>query len=346
MANIRDVAAVAGVSRSTVSLVLNNSPLVKAETREHVLQVIKEMNYVPNNNARSLSNKVMNSLGVIILSEQVDLELDGFKREPGLYSSGILNGISCGLADTDYSVVIERYSYKKSGGELPKLIRNRRVDGAFVIGSLYNREFVEKMKASGIPFCVVGVGLQGTEFDVVWASPEEGVYLCVEHLVEEGHQKIALINCPETFVSHDDRVHGMELAERKLGIRCDRELMVSTESNTGEGGYLAIRKLWEAGHRPDAIVAANASIALGIMRYFHEQNVQVPDDVSVTAYEDNALCSYAYPGLTAVNTQKELCGIKATEVMLERLADPDRPYTIVKIDPYLVKRASVKDRKK
>lgn len=344
MATIREVAAVAGVSRSTVSLVLNDSPLVKAETREHVLSVIREMKYVPNNNARSLSNKIMNSLGVIILSEQGSDEPDGFKREPGLYSSGILAGISDGLADTDYSVVIERYNYKKSGGELPKLIRTRRVDGAFVIGSLYDREFIEKMKQSGIPFCVVGVGLTGTEYDVVWASPEEGVFLSVKHLMEEGHRNLCLVNCPETFISHEDRVRGIREAEDKLGLKFDWNMSVSTETNSGEGGYRAIQKLWEDGYRPDGIVTANAAIALGIMRYFHECGVRVPEDVSIVAYEDNALCCYAYPGLTAVNTQKKLCGIKAAQVMLDRLECADRPYSIVKVEPYLIKRSSVKTR--
>ena len=84
----------------------------RAETREHVLEVIKQLNYVPNNNARSLSNKMMNSLGVIILSEHEASRSYDFQFDTGLFSQGILNGISQRISDTDYSVVIEHYSPK------------------------------------------------------------------------------------------------------------------------------------------------------------------------------------------------------------------------------------------
>lgn len=344
MANIREVAAIAGVSRSTVSLVLNNSPLVKAETRERVLDVIKELNYIPNNNARGLSNNVMNSLGVIVLSEHEASKSYDFQYDTGLYSTNILTGISSRLADTDYSVVIEHYSQRAAGGELPKLIRNRRVDGAFIVGGLYDQGFIDRMKETGIPFVIIGVGTDEAECDSVWADPGEGVFLSLSYLMKMGHSRIAYINCPKNFRSNYARVSGIERSVKELGMKFDPAWLVNSDHNSGAGGYQAMKTLWESGARPDSVVMANAPIAMGAMRYLYEQKLRVPDDISIVAYEDNVLCGYAVPALTTINIQKEYMGERAAEMLLERLANPAKPWEVVRAKPYLVERDSVSRR--
>ena len=344
MATIRDVAAKANVSRSTVSLVLNDSPLVKKETREHVQKVIEELNYVPNNNARSLSNKVMNSLGMIVLSEHEASRSYDFQYDTGLFSQSILNGISQRLSDTDYNVIIEHYSPGVVGNELPKLIRSRRVDGAFIVGSMYDRDFINRMKAAGIPFVIVGAGTEESECDSVWADVSEGSYLSVEYLVRTGHRKICYLNCPRTFRSNYARVSGVERSVNAMGLDFNYDWIVNCSRISGEGGYLAMKQLWESGARPDSMITANAPIAMGAMRYLHEQNVRVPEDISVIAYEDNVLCGYSIPALTAVNIQKECMGETAAEVLLKRLAEPGKPWEVTKIRPYLVERDSVRSR--
>ncbi len=339
MATIREVAALAGVSRSTVSLVINNSPLVKAETREKVLDVIKELNYVPNNNARSLSNKVMNALGIIILSEHESSNSYDFQYETGLYSLDVQRGISARLANTDYSVIIEHYNVRETNKELPKLIRNRRVDGAFVVGGFYDRDFYEKMKATGIPFVVIGK--EQADTDCVWVDSGEGAALGLKYLWESGHRKLAYINCPTSFDSNALRTRGIERFVQETGADFNWDWMKNAERNSGEGGYLAMKELWEAGARPDGIVGANAPITTGAMRYLYEQGLRIPDQVSVVAYEDNILCGYAVPALTTVNIRKEYMGEQAAEMMLERLARPRRPREALKVQPYLVERNSV-----
>ena len=341
MTTIRDVAAVANVSRSTVSLVLNNSPLVKKETREHVLEVIREMNYVPNNNARSLSNKVMNSLGVIILSEHGASRSYDFQSDTGLFSQGILNGISQRISDTDYNVNIEHYSPDTAGGRLPKLICNRRVDGAFVVGGMYDRDFIRQVKAAGIPFVIVGAGTEELECDSVWSDVEEGIRLSMKHLAENGHTRICYLNSPKNYRSNYARSSGVRQSAGALGLDFNDDWLVSCSCNSGQGGYQAMKALWESGARPDGMIAANPPIAMGAMRYLYEQGVTVPKDISVIAYEDNVLCGYSIPALTAVNIQKECMGETAAEMLLKRLEEPERPWEVQRIASYLVERDSV-----
>lgn len=340
--NIREVATAAGVSRSTVSLVLNDSTLVKKETRERVLEVIQQLGYVPNDNARSLSNRKMNSLGVVILSEHERSRSYDFQYATGLYSASVLNGISAGLSDTDYNLVIEYYTQESAAGELPKVVCKRRVDGVFVVGSPYNREFIAKMKAADIPFVTIGIGMKEEENDSVWADPGKGVYLGFKHMLEMGHTRIAYLNCPKRFSSNYFRAKGIEKNAQELGLEFNYDWLINCHSNNGEGGYQAMKKLWESGARPSGVIGANAAIAVGAMRYLFEQSVYVPKDISFMVYEDNVLCGYMVPALTAVNIQKECMGEKAVEMMLERLASPDKPYMSTEVLPYLVERGSIR----
>ena len=148
MPTIEDVARRAGVSRSTVSLVINHSPKVKAETRELVEKVISEINYVPNSNARGLSARVTNNLGVVFMQDylpgtQISYDND---QHIGLCSFNISNGIMAGLAGTDYGVITERFCSIAAPDELPRMIREKRVDGVFVVGLPFSEQFLPNLQ--------------------------------------------------------------------------------------------------------------------------------------------------------------------------------------------------------
>ncbi len=341
MVTIRDVAERAGVSRSTVSLVLNKSPLVKEETRALVLAVIKEMNYVPNNNARGLSNKTMNSLGVIIMNESQPSNSYNFDNHSGLCAYNISNGIMSGLADTDYGIITEAFCSVAEPDRLPKIIGNRRVDGAFIVGSPYAPELVANMKKTGIPFVLVGVNSYEQDADSVLADPGEGSALAIRYLVETGHKRICFLNCPTRFRSYYVRKHGVEQLVKELGVEYNPEWFLSCEHNQGASAYKTMTAFLDTGARPDAIVAANAPLALGAMRRLHELGIRVPEDVSIIPYEDSVLCGYAVPALTAINIQKEKLGQLAAKLLLERMKDPDRPYQKIVVPPYMTFRDSV-----
>ncbi len=351
MITIREIAAIAGVSRSTVSLVINNSPLVKPETRERVLQVIRDTGYVPNNNARNLNWHTTRSLGIVILSDQQRTNEYNFSNSVGLFSLNVMDGISSRLADTEYSVIIEYFSHDAPSEEvcgihtpqsmrLPKLLRERKVDGAFIVGGYCEDGFLRSCLDTGIPLVAVGVNPPEAACDTVISDSENATYDAFRLLYERGRRRLALMNCPRLFGSSAMRLAGMRRFCAEYRLPFDEANVLYALHNNGESAYNAIRDVWEKGLRFDGLVAANPQAALGIMRYLSEQHVRIPQDISIIAYEDNALCGYAIPPLTAINIQKEKMGVQAAEMLLSRLENPGQAAQEFVMPHYTVMRSS------
>ena len=343
MATIRDVAKIAGLSRSTISLVLNNSPLVKEETRQKVLEVIKETDFVPNSSARSLSSKVMYSLGIIVLLSKVSQNKDyEYTHEAMLYSRDIISGISSVLAGSKYKVLEELFCTQEAKGDLPKLVKNRLIDGALIVGTLYDESFIDIMLSWNPSIIVVG-GQKERKVDSVNPDPGKGIELAAEKLVETGHRGICLVNAPRIFRSSIDRQMALEKIQKKSPTDIAWS-SVHAPFNSGKGGYLATNELYGLGKQFDGIIAGNTMIAMGILRYLYERKIRVPDDVSIIAYEDSILSGYSYPAMSAINVQKEYMGEIAASMLLERLEKPNKEITNIVVDPFLVSRDSVRDR--
>lgn len=337
-----DVAKKANVSKSTVSLVVNNIPSVKMETRQRVLEAIEELGYVPNFNARGLTTKKTNSIGVLITPEaNADEEPFDFYHETEIYPNDILAGIPDGLVNTDYGLVIERYYAKDvTSPPPPKMISQRRVDGVIIIYGLYNRELEQMVLDSGIPAVIVGG--RHEVFDNIAADTEEGIYIATERLISAGLKKLCYINCPVSFRSNQHRRNGFYRAISEYHLCQEDQRIINTEWNTGKGGYEAIKSLLASGYMPDGIVAAHDSIALGIMRYLYEQGIRIPEDVSIISYENSVLSGHATPALTSVDIKKKARGKAAAELLLQRLEQPTMPRKTVVFAPAIVNRDSVK----
>ena len=348
MATINDVAERAGVSRSTVSLVLNKSPLVKQETRERVERVIAEMNYVPNSNARGLSSKVTNNIGVIFMQDYMlgapgKISYDN-DQHIGLFSFNVSNGVMAGLQDTLYGVITERFCSVAEPDELPRAVREKRVDGVIIVGTPYSAQFVDNMKKTGIPFVITGIGSWEDTVDSIYADPGEGTEMAVRELLATGHRKICLLNCATRLRSHELRRQGFLRAMEAAGVELMDEWNICSDLNNGKSAREAFQRFWEAGNRPDGIVSANGQSATGIMSYLYEIGVRIPEEISIISYEDSSICGYAAPALTSVNTQKEELGKTAAKCLIERIQNPDKELEMRVIHPYMVRRDSVKAR--
>ena len=339
MVTIIDVANYAGVSKTTVSAALNNGPHVKEETRRKVEEAVKTLGYVCNNNARGLRKRETKCLGVIVAVETRDIHTYEFNFEVGQFGYAVANGIPDGLVDSDYGLITEQYCPSEMAGELPSIIKNARVDGVFLIGSLFDEEFLRKLHDLKLPAVCVGTGY--ASIDCVYPDVARGMYLQVEELVRSGAQRIAMVNCPPEFANAKKRIAGWKQAVADLGDRLRETWEIQCRTNTGEGGYLATKALWESGARPDGLVTAHEAIALGAMRYLHEQGIRVPEDISVTSYETSVLGGYSIPPLTSVNVKKEEMGAIAARMLLDRIEHPEAPLQKCVITPELVARGSV-----
>ena len=274
-------------------------------------------------------------------STQVSYDND---QHIGLCSFNISNGIMAGLIGTDYGVITERFCSVAEPDQLPRVIREKRVDGVFIVGMPYSDRFIANMKKTGLPFVLVGVGSFEKDVDSFYADPEEGTELAVRELLETGHRKICLMNCSTELRSHGWRTRGYRSALEEYGIPYKEEWNLNGRSNNGVSAYNAFKEFWEAGNRPDAVVTANGQSASGIMTYLYQNGIKVPDDISIISYEDSSICGYATPALTSVNIRKEELGYQAAQGLIMRIQNRKKEVELSTLSPYLVRRQSVKAR--
>ncbi len=338
---IIDVAKRAGVSKTTVSAVLCEKKGIKPETRDRVMEAIKELHYVPNFNARNFVRRRTNILGALVLAKNPERPNYRFERETGLFSQTVINGITSRLTHTGYGLITEMHDPRSP--ELPQMVRDSRVDGMFIIGSVGADVEIKKMLGGrDIPVAVLGSIVEG--YDSFSADIEEAFYIAVKRLTDSGHKNIGLINCAMRFPSYTDRINGYRRALNEAGIEADDTMIVYTERNTGEAGMTATAELLArtSENLPDALVCANISATMGAMRYLYSRSLRVPDDISVIGHDDSVLYGYSAPGITAMNIRKEEMGGMGAEVMLRRIDGDisDQPLTVL-VKPYLVERESV-----
>lgn len=338
---IIDVAQKAGVSKSTVSLVLQDSASISPETKKKVRQAVGELGYVPNMSARSLITRRTNNIGIIIIAaQQPNLSYD-FDMGHHLYQSDILDGIPPKMENTEYGLLLEQYcvSTLDMTGNLPNCIQNKRVDGVIFLGGLFSDAFIKSLKATGIPVAVVGSSNEN--FDCVITDHYRSAFEMTERLLNTGHKRICFLDCPTRYSSYLSHKQGFETC--LLQNRDDSVLSwyVNSLRNTGQSGYEALKDLWQQGIRPDAVIGANGMIMMGAVRFLAETGVRLPQDISLIVHEDSILTSYAVPPISGMNVQKELMGGKACELLLQRLEDPTLARRCLITPSYYVDRGSV-----
>lgn len=345
MVTIWDVAEKAGVSKSTVSLVLNDSPRVKAETREKVLHAINVLKYVPNNNARNLQRRNNNSIGIIhiLRTNRNRNERYGWDHGLELFSRDVEDGIFEAIMenDSDMSVLIEHFNILEKANEKPRILRECRVDGAILIGGFDKSSELRYIEGIDVPTVLVTSPLETIGIDMVMHDPAEGFRIAYKKLLETGHKRICLLNIPKSYRVWARRIEGAQQAAHEMGCELCEDLIVSVEHNTARYAYKAMSQLIRSGAKFDAVLAADNELAMGALRSFHEHGIRVPQDVSMICYEDSTLCGNLSPALTAVNIRKDVIGHHALQCLLERLEDPKAQTKAITVEPYLVMRDSV-----
>ncbi|MFC5466113.1 LacI family DNA-binding transcriptional regulator [Lederbergia graminis] len=339
MVTIWDVAKDCNVSKSTVSLVINNSDAVKLETKLKVLESIKKLGYVPNMAARELQTKVKNILGMVFLVNEATQKSYSFDSVTETLFYDIFTGISSHLKDTDYGLLSERYAADGSEN-LPNLIKNKRVDGVFIIGGLFHDEFIQQLQEQKIPAVIVGRLVPGV--DSVAPNVTNAIYLGTKHLLETGHRNIVFINGPEKAQASKGKLTGFNKALAEFERDVDSAVVFT--DYTGNAGFRAMRELWDSGKHPDAVIAASDGIAVGAMRYLYEQKIRIPEDISIIGYEQSIISEHAIPALTTMDINKELMGQKASEMLMHRIQNPDGNIVHHTFETSIVLRDSVKNR--
>jgi LacI family transcriptional regulator len=319
MSTIKDVAALAGISYTTVSHVLNKTRPVSEEVRLKVEAAIEALDYVPSAVARSLKAKSTLTIGLLI-PNGVNPYFAELAR--GIEDYCERNGFCVILCNSDDNPDKQR-SYLR-------LLLEKRVDGLIVSSVGSDAAMTQGLAAVRTPMVVVDRDLEGVSADLVRIDHEMGGFLATSHLIEQGHRHIACICGPAQTSVAQMRLAGYRRAMQGAQLDVPDQWVVESDF-TSPGGYQAAVGLLD-GTRPTAIFAGNDMIGIGVLRAAAERNIRVPSDLSVIGFDDIQMSRYVYPALTTVGQSILQLGEMAAEVLLRRIAGP----TVVAVEQRIV----------
>ncbi|MBI5652630.1 MAG: LacI family DNA-binding transcriptional regulator [Chloroflexi bacterium] len=305
--SIKDIAKSAGVSHSTVSRALADSPLIAERTRARIHRLAQKRGYTPNAIARGLVTQHTRALGVVVTSIA-----DPFVAE-------VVRGIEEIAADNGYRVFLGT-SHDEPAREvnLVKALREWRVDGVIVASSRVGALYQPHLKEIGAPIVLINnQGQAGARaIHSIAMDDSAGGELATRYLIEQGHRVIAYLGGPADRASHRDRLNGYKRALRVAKIAFD-----PARVQTGNGKVEAGERVGEllARAKPTAIFCYNDITAIGALHALKQRGVRVPQDISLVGYDDILLASYVDPPLTTIHQPKDEMGRTAMRMLLDLL---------------------------
>lgn len=304
MATIIDVAKLAGVSRSTVSRVLNNSPRVDQETRIKVFNAIEQLNYEPNLAARNLRRQETKLIAVLV----PDISNPFFSRlVEGMEETALKNGYKIILCITGGNSEREL--------QYIRLIEKKQVDGIILTALRNSFETIMPYLEFG-PIVFANEYLDGDALPSVAIDNVASSKMVIEHFFELGHRRIAFINGPEHIIICRDRKNGYVQALETCGLPVDHELMKEGDYTT-EGGFRCAEELLQLKPRPTAIFAANDTMAVGVIKAIQKNGLSVPEDIAVAGFDNNPYSTLVEPNLTTVDQPTNEMGAEAAQLLLK-----------------------------
>jgi DNA-binding LacI/PurR family transcriptional regulator len=328
---LEQVAALAGVSRATVSRVVNGSTRVRPEARAQVERVVAKLGYVPNRAARSLVTRRADSIALVVSEPQAR-----FFSEP--FFAGIVRGVSAALAETDVQLLLLIAQDLPHRGRLERYVLGGHVDGV-LLASLHGDDPLPGiLERAGIPAVLFGRPTGATPASYVDADNRGGARAAVTHLARQGRRRIATVTGPLDMGAGVDRLDGYRDGLAAAGLAGAGELVEAGDFSE-ESGALAMARLLQRAPGVDAVFAASDLMAAGALRALRSAGRRVPEDVAVVGFEDSAIAAYAQPPLTTVRQPIEEMGRQATRLLLARAAGEATGMHLI-LDVELVVRAS------
>lgn len=328
---IKDIARLAGVTHSTVSRSLNDSPLVSRQTKDRIQKIAAEQGYSPNTFARRLVTKKSHTLGVFFLSRDEIQFMENFGTQ-------FLDGIAQRSNQRDYDLLFFTMTRDRSNEKsYMRLCREKHVEGVIFIGMTSDDPHLDEIAESQIPVCVIDYPVEGPRVGYVTSDNDKGVRLALDHLHALGHRDIGFLAGPKVSSVAMDREATYCDWMRDKGLAANLRIWRGNFTKSS-GAVQAVSLLAEA-TRPTALLAANDFMALGVLKACRERGVKVPGDLSLVGYDNAIAGEYTDPGLTTVAQNAVAMGASAVDFLFDCISGATTPATI-RIDPALVVRES------
>jgi LacI family transcriptional regulator len=330
----QDVARLAGVSRTTVSFVLNNvtDMRISEETRQKVLEAARLLNYHPDAVARRMVTGQTRVLGFVLRQSPEQAFAD-------LFLPQVLNGLSQAAARQGYQVLFEPIPPDQPNTMYARLVNERHVDGIILSGPRFDDEDLLHLHREGAALVLIG-RLPDVEIPYVDVDNIGGARMATEYLIRKGHRRIGLItNAPLSYTASAERLAGYRQALEAAGLPFD-ETLVRCGNFTPQSGYQAMTDLLQVRPLPTAVFVASDTVALGALQAIRHAGLQIPTDISLIGFDDIPLAGFLDPPLTTVHLPAFNLGWEAAEMLLQRLQTEEASPLYRLLATHLVERES------
>jgi len=311
---IKDIAKQAGVSHTTVSRALHNSPLISEKTTHRILKIATDLGYHPSFAARSLKTNRSQALGVIV----------SHIADP--FFSEILQGIDEVAQSNEYSLFIAAAQYDPEREQaIIQTMREHRVDGVILCSPRFTPEQSYQLQSYDIP--IVAINNQATvdfRYSIYHDDVDGGRQAC-EHLLQLGHIRIAYLGDASSGRTTQERLSGFRQVMVEAGYAIRPEFIHHVSGNSPIQGLEAVEYFINLPIRPTALICYNDMMAVGVVKGLRLAGVQVPTDISVTGFDNILYSDYTYPPLTTIDQPKRFLGAEAARMMLEQLKSTSGP---------------------
>ena len=331
---LEDIGRLAGVSRSTVSRVINDQASVRPDVRERVRDVIRRTGYTPNAAARSLVSGRTGLVGLVIPSRVHSLFEDP-------YFGRLIQGVSAGCNESKVSLTLFLFQNETEEEALfPRVADPGLLDGLILTATRMQDPLLARLALSDMPVVVIG---RPDVADVSYVDVDNfgGAKSAASFLCDNGYRRIGLIGAPTDTTAGLDRLAGFVQGLAERGQHLDPRLRVDGDFSQASG-YHAMRQLLP--HKPEAIFAASDTMAIGAMRALREAGLTIPGDIGIVGFDGSPSSETSDPPLTTVRQRVFGTGARAVDI-LNRIIDRGHSAPIIEIEPVdLVIRASTADR--
>jgi DNA-binding LacI/PurR family transcriptional regulator len=325
--SLEEVARRAGVSTATVSRVLNDLAVVKTSTRARVMKAVAELNYHPNLHARNLAGRRSRTLGMIASNMENPFFFDIFRT---LEADAHAHGYEVLVANTDYR--------PEQLAKSVRLMIGRRVAGLAVIVSEMDEALLQELTDSNIRAVFYDVGAAARNISNIRVNYRRGISQVMEYLHALGHKRLAFIGHHSTLGPTSEREKTFVETVSRYGPQT--EWRTVTDEDGLEGGRQATRELLASGFQPTAIISVNDFMAAGVLRELRDHGLRVPQDVSVTGFDNIKLSEFCCPPLTTIHIPRDRIGHLAFETLAPESAKARPAGREIVIDPELILRQS------
>jgi LacI family transcriptional regulator len=328
MANIYEVAELAGVSLATVSRVINPGAKVSEKTREKVLAAMRQLGYRPNSIAQSLATRSSNSVGVLV------------SELHGPFFGAMLSAIEATLkAAGKFVLVAAGHNNEEQERDALRFLASRNCDAVIVHVERLTDKFLVEHDHESTPLVVMNRKVRGLADHCFSLNNEQGGYLATQSLISRGHRRIAYISGPLDWGDARQRLAGHRRALAESGLELDERLLVEGDYHE-TGGQDALNALFATRVPFTAVVCANDEMAAGAIAAAHERGLDLPRELSIVGFDDAPISRYVYPKLTTVHYPIADMGRMAARWVLRHVYEQQQDVQQV-FEPRLVERDSV-----